>query len=198
MFPSLNGWIVWIISDEKHTIVDLICIVSVSHSSENKQLHTCSECHRQFCSMNAMKRHKLAKHGEHKVSYSCVMCNAMFKTKWSLSTHKSKYHRDKVGMVLPVKTDVSDSTPSTPTAAIISTTNSTTPGTPVPIAVRKLGQTTVTPANISRKTIPIFTSGSITPWGKVNPVAIAATSGKSSEPKKQSPETRKSIKTTKL
>ncbi|XP_058443325.1 transcription factor GAGA-like isoform X2 [Malaya genurostris] len=122
--------------------------------SENKQLHTCTECHRQFCSVNAMKRHKLAKHGDNKVSYSCVMCNAVFKTKWSLSTHKSKYHRDKV-MVLPVKADLSDSAPSTPTTTI---TTVSTGSAVTPVALRKVGQTTVTPAN-TRKSIQISSGG---------------------------------------
>ncbi|KAL9695222.1 hypothetical protein quinque_014507 [Culex quinquefasciatus] len=106
----------------------------LSSGSESKQFHTCSECHRQFCSMNAMKRHKLAKHGDNKVSYSCAMCNAIFKTKWSLSTHKSKYHRDKV-MVLPVKAE-----PEVVVAAQqqqISQPVAT--STPVAITVRKLG-----------------------------------------------------------
>ncbi|XP_058823600.1 longitudinals lacking protein, isoforms H/M/V-like isoform X2 [Topomyia yanbarensis] len=124
-------------------------------SSESKQLHTCTECHRQFCSMNAMKRHKLAKHGDNKVSYSCVMCNAVFKTKWSLSTHKSKYHRDKV-MVLPVKAELTDSTPSTPTTAITTTVSSGL--TAVPVALRKLSQTTISPANI-RKSIQLSSGG---------------------------------------
>ncbi|KAL1400002.1 hypothetical protein pipiens_007789 [Culex pipiens pipiens] len=99
--------------------------------NESKQFHTCSECHRQFCSMNAMKRHKLAKHGDNKVSYSCAMCNAIFKTKWSLSTHKSKYHRDKV-MVLPVKAEPEVQQPQQISQPVATST-------PVAITVRKMG-----------------------------------------------------------
>uniref|UniRef100_A0A182YH22 C2H2-type domain-containing protein n=1 Tax=Anopheles stephensi TaxID=30069 RepID=A0A182YH22_ANOST len=58
-----------------------------------KMLHKCPECRRTFCSMNAMKRHRQAKHFAMQDSYVCAMCDARFKTKWSLSTHKSKYHR---------------------------------------------------------------------------------------------------------
>lgn len=111
-----------------------------SVSVEQKQLHTCSACQRQFCSMNAMKRHTLAKHGDNKVSYSCIMCNAIFKTKWSLSTHKSKYHRDKV-MVVPVKLEAAESAPTTPT-----------------VAVRKVGQTVVSPGTTIKRTVQISTT----------------------------------------
>ncbi|XP_049291895.1 protein bric-a-brac 1-like [Anopheles funestus] len=55
--------------------------------------YKCPECRRTFCSINAMKRHRQAKHLELSSSYECAMCDARFKTKWSLSTHKSKYHR---------------------------------------------------------------------------------------------------------
>ncbi|XP_053665097.1 protein abrupt [Anopheles marshallii] len=59
----------------------------------DEKLHKCPECRRTFCSMNAMKRHRQAKHFALQDSYVCAMCDARFKTKWSLSTHKSKYHR---------------------------------------------------------------------------------------------------------
>uniref|UniRef100_A0A4Y0BJE5 BTB domain-containing protein n=1 Tax=Anopheles funestus TaxID=62324 RepID=A0A4Y0BJE5_ANOFN len=59
----------------------------------NDKPHKCPECRRTFCSMNAMKRHRQAKHFASQDSYVCIMCAARFKTKWSLSTHKSKYHR---------------------------------------------------------------------------------------------------------
>ncbi|XP_040172780.1 protein abrupt-like isoform X1 [Anopheles arabiensis] len=59
----------------------------------DEKLHKCPECRRTFCSMNAMKRHRQAKHFALQDSYVCAMCEARFKTKWSLSTHKSKYHR---------------------------------------------------------------------------------------------------------
>jgi NMD protein affecting ribosome stability and mRNA decay len=45
--------------------------------------------------MNAMKRHQLSKHNDQKTTFVCSICNAVFKTKWSMSTHKSKYHREK-------------------------------------------------------------------------------------------------------
>lgn len=110
--------------------------------------------------MNAMKRHKLAKHSEHKVSYSCVMCNAVFKTKWSLSTHKSKYHRDKVMVIPMAKADPEcDSTPSTPTAIMSTTAGSGGGSTTQTITVRKLGQATVTPTSVARKAIQIATPG---------------------------------------
>uniref|UniRef100_A0A182MLR6 BTB domain-containing protein n=1 Tax=Anopheles culicifacies TaxID=139723 RepID=A0A182MLR6_9DIPT len=57
------------------------------------KLHKCPDCRLPFCSINAMKRHRQAKHLELSSSYECAMCDARFKTKWSLSTHKSKYHR---------------------------------------------------------------------------------------------------------
>ncbi|XP_052900366.1 modifier of mdg4-like [Anopheles moucheti] len=59
----------------------------------DEKVHKCPECRRTFCSINAMKRHRQAKHLELSTSYACAKCDARFKTKWSLSTHKSKYHR---------------------------------------------------------------------------------------------------------
>uniref|UniRef100_A0A182QYI9 C2H2-type domain-containing protein n=1 Tax=Anopheles farauti TaxID=69004 RepID=A0A182QYI9_9DIPT len=59
----------------------------------DEKLHKCPECRRTFCSMNAMKRHRQSKHVTLMDSYVCALCSACFKTKWSLSTHKSKYHR---------------------------------------------------------------------------------------------------------
>ncbi|XP_053669123.1 transcription factor GAGA-like [Anopheles marshallii] len=59
----------------------------------DEKVHKCPECRRTFCSINAMKRHRQAKHLELPTSYACAKCDARFKTKWSLSTHKSKYHR---------------------------------------------------------------------------------------------------------
>ncbi|XP_053678632.1 modifier of mdg4 [Anopheles nili] len=58
-----------------------------------QKAHKCPECRRTFCSMNAMKRHRQAKHSDSQDSFLCALCDARFKTKWSLSTHKSKYHR---------------------------------------------------------------------------------------------------------
>uniref|UniRef100_A0A182W5Y1 C2H2-type domain-containing protein n=1 Tax=Anopheles minimus TaxID=112268 RepID=A0A182W5Y1_9DIPT len=89
-------------------------------ASEEK-LHKCPECRRTFCSMNAMKRHRQAKHFALQDSYVCAMCDARFKTKWSLSTHKSKYHRSQntSGTVEPIDSTVAPKT--TPNTAKRST-----------------------------------------------------------------------------
>ncbi|XP_055594616.1 longitudinals lacking protein, isoforms H/M/V-like isoform X3 [Uranotaenia lowii] len=129
-------------------------------TADGKQMHRCSECYRQFCSMNAMKRHKLAKHGDNKVSYSCVMCNAVFKTKWSLSTHKSKYHRDRI-VVLPLKPETTEISSSTSTTAPATVT------TPTGIPVRKFGP--VTPGAGTRKMIPLSGSVADGPSAEVTP-----------------------------
>uniref|UniRef100_A0A182WCZ6 BTB domain-containing protein n=1 Tax=Anopheles minimus TaxID=112268 RepID=A0A182WCZ6_9DIPT len=79
-------------SDRTKPTVLQMTVERVEHGSDEK-LHKCPECRRTFCSINAMKRHRQAKHLELPFSYECAMCDARFKTKWSLSTHKSKYHR---------------------------------------------------------------------------------------------------------
>lgn len=45
--------------------------------------------------MAALKRHVECRHNNIQESYSCANCQTVFKTKWSLSTHNSRYHRNK-------------------------------------------------------------------------------------------------------
>lgn len=80
-------------SDGQTKANTLLVSVEKVEPEPDEKLHKCPECRRTFCSINAMKRHRQAKHLELPSSYECAMCDARFKTKWSLSTHKSKYHR---------------------------------------------------------------------------------------------------------
>lgn len=53
----------------------------------------CKICVRKFTSHAALKRHIESKHTQNLVTFSCEVCNKPFKTKWSLSTHTSRFHR---------------------------------------------------------------------------------------------------------
>lgn len=50
-------------------------------------------CTRKFTSNAALKRHTESKHSGNLVSFLCIVCKKSFKTKWSLSTHTSRFHR---------------------------------------------------------------------------------------------------------
>ncbi|KAK9510359.1 hypothetical protein O3M35_005162 [Rhynocoris fuscipes] len=51
-------------------------------------------CSQTFTNRATLLRHYAAKHQEPLFNFKCDKCSIFFKTKWSLSTHKSKYHRD--------------------------------------------------------------------------------------------------------
>lgn len=53
----------------------------------------CNICLRKFMSTAALKRHNESKHTEQQEVFGCVLCLKSFKTKWSLSTHTSRFHR---------------------------------------------------------------------------------------------------------
>lgn len=53
----------------------------------------CKECQRTFTSASALRRHTMSKHSDIGVKYQCNVCSMSYKTKWSLSTHISRYHR---------------------------------------------------------------------------------------------------------
>lgn len=53
----------------------------------------CKECQRTFTSASALRRHVMSKHSNLDVKYQCNVCSMSYKTKWSLSTHISRYHR---------------------------------------------------------------------------------------------------------
>lgn len=53
----------------------------------------CHQCVRKFTSHAALKRHIESKHTQNLVTFSCDLCSKPFKTKWSLSTHTSRFHR---------------------------------------------------------------------------------------------------------
>ncbi|XP_063706735.1 zinc finger and BTB domain-containing protein 44-like isoform X3 [Culicoides brevitarsis] len=53
----------------------------------------CKECNRTFTSASALRRHTMSKHSNIGVKYQCNVCSMSYKTKWSLSTHISRYHR---------------------------------------------------------------------------------------------------------
>lgn len=53
----------------------------------------CQLCARKFTSHAALKRHTESKHTHSNINYVCNVCDKSFKTKWSLSTHTSRFHR---------------------------------------------------------------------------------------------------------
>lgn len=62
-------------------------------------LHTpgsfCDKCGVTFTTQHALLRHITSRHEESQSSTAfCNICQRFFKTKWSLATHNSKYHRN--------------------------------------------------------------------------------------------------------
>ncbi|XP_065366220.1 modifier of mdg4 isoform X1 [Calliphora vicina] len=68
--------------------------------TENKVSSTgkfllCKICKRKLNSPNALRRHIASKHSKIMgKEFDCSVCHKGFKTKWSLSTHNSRFHRD--------------------------------------------------------------------------------------------------------
>ncbi|XP_067007246.1 protein bric-a-brac 2 isoform X2 [Anabrus simplex] len=54
----------------------------------------CSLCQHTFNTLPILARHIAAKHQKQESVFSCTKCNRYFKTKWSLSTHNSRYHKN--------------------------------------------------------------------------------------------------------
>ncbi|KZC06377.1 Broad-complex core protein isoform 6 [Dufourea novaeangliae] len=55
----------------------------------------CDKCGITFTTQHALLRHVTSKHEEPRTSTAyCNICKRFFKTKWSLATHTSKYHRN--------------------------------------------------------------------------------------------------------
>nr|XP_033324198.1 protein abrupt-like isoform X23 [Megalopta genalis] len=55
----------------------------------------CDKCGISFTTQHALLRHITSKHEETRPSTAyCNICERFFKTKWSLATHNSKYHRN--------------------------------------------------------------------------------------------------------
>ncbi|XP_039960527.1 broad-complex core protein isoforms 1/2/3/4/5 isoform X1 [Bactrocera neohumeralis] len=64
-------------------------------SAVEEQNLTCKFCKRKLQSMNALRRHITSRHSEISgKEHECTICSKSFKTKWSLSTHNSRFHRD--------------------------------------------------------------------------------------------------------
>ncbi|XP_016981145.1 modifier of mdg4 isoform X1 [Drosophila rhopaloa] len=56
---------------------------------------SCSFCSRHLKSTNALRRHIASRHSEIQgKEHECFICMKSFKTKWSLSTHNSRFHRE--------------------------------------------------------------------------------------------------------
>lgn len=55
--------------------------------------YLCNICQKTFNSLPILERHVAAKHIEQNEIYFCVKCVRYFKTKWSLATHNSRYHK---------------------------------------------------------------------------------------------------------
>ncbi|XP_034948004.1 longitudinals lacking protein, isoforms H/M/V-like isoform X4 [Chelonus insularis] len=65
------------------------------HPIEHRfQLLKCSICNINFTTQHALLRHTASKHKSSEVIAAfCNICQRFFKTKWSLATHNSRYHR---------------------------------------------------------------------------------------------------------
>lgn len=53
----------------------------------------CMLCQHTFNTLPILSRHIAAKHQKQDSVFFCDKCNRYFKTKWSLSTHNSRYHK---------------------------------------------------------------------------------------------------------
>ncbi|TDG40088.1 hypothetical protein AWZ03_013489, partial [Drosophila navojoa] len=70
-------------------------VATVEESSPSGVALICSFCKRRLQSMNALRRHIASRHSEiQSKEHECFICMKNFKTKWSLSTHNSRFHRD--------------------------------------------------------------------------------------------------------
>lgn len=65
----------------------------VSVGGGNNGSNVCDVCAKTFTSASALRRHTMSKHSALSVKYACSTCGMSYKTKWSLSTHISRYHR---------------------------------------------------------------------------------------------------------
>ncbi|XP_061399412.1 modifier of mdg4-like [Musca vetustissima] len=69
----------------------------------------CKICKRKLNSPNALRRHIASKHSKIMgKEFDCAVCNKSFKTKWSLSTHNSRFHRDMKPVKECIKMDFVD------------------------------------------------------------------------------------------
>jgi hypothetical protein len=55
--------------------------------------YMCMLCQHTFNTLPILSRHIAAKHQKQDSVFFCDKCNRYFKTKWSLSTHNSRYHK---------------------------------------------------------------------------------------------------------
>ncbi|EDV91849.1 GH24375 [Drosophila grimshawi] len=70
-------------------------VATVEESAATGVALICSFCKRRLQSMNALRRHIASRHSEiQSKEHECFICMKNFKTKWSLSTHNSRFHRD--------------------------------------------------------------------------------------------------------
>lgn len=90
-----------------HTIsFCLVCIISIClffTGEENNSRYPgylligdrymCMLCQHTFNTLPILSRHIAAKHQKQDSIFFCDKCNRYFKTKWSLSTHNSRYHK---------------------------------------------------------------------------------------------------------
>ncbi|XP_022189938.2 protein tramtrack, beta isoform isoform X1 [Nilaparvata lugens] len=56
----------------------------------------CKYCDRTFNTLPILERHIAARHQLQEEMFFCSVCARYFKTKWSLSTHNSRYHKAKL------------------------------------------------------------------------------------------------------
>ncbi len=59
----------------------------------------CPHCHRTFSCYYSLKRHFQDKHEHRNTLYVCEFCHRRYRTKNSLTTHKSLQHRGSAGML---------------------------------------------------------------------------------------------------
>ncbi|KNC28653.1 Broad-complex core protein isoforms 1/2/3/4/5 [Lucilia cuprina] len=78
------------------TTVNLWRHIRTQHTPQPpRKFLLCKICKRKLNSPNALRRHIASKHSKIMgKEFDCSVCHKGFKTKWSLSTHNSRFHRD--------------------------------------------------------------------------------------------------------
>lgn len=81
------------IAPARPSIVSRGSIGGITKESADGPTNICEVCMKTFTSASALRRHNMSKHLQLGVKFACSICGMQYKTKWSLSTHISRYHR---------------------------------------------------------------------------------------------------------
>lgn len=70
-----------------------VSMTKTEPNTDGGPTNVCEMCAKSFTSASALRRHNMSKHSQLGVKFQCNICGMQYKTKWSLSTHISRYHR---------------------------------------------------------------------------------------------------------